>query len=131
MLRSILCVSLSPRASVLALFVLATSLVACDSSPLVAPTDSTIVLLASPAVVPVNSSVELTAVVSRPGGTAVQNGTRVVFSSTLGSLDPKEATTRDGKATVTLRAGTTAGTATVGAVSGEAIADPIEVTIVG
>lgn len=131
MVRSILSGSRSPRGRVVALALLVASFAACDSSPLVAPTDSTIVLTASPAVVPVNSSVELTAVVSRPGGTAVQNGTRVVFSSTLGTLDPKEATTRDGKATVILRVGATAGTATVGAVSGEAIAEAIEVTIVG
>ena len=64
---------------------------------------------------------------SRPG-TPVHNGTVVNFTTTLGSIEPAEATTTSGRATVRLVADGRSGTAVVTAYSGAAI-ETLEVTI--
>ncbi|MEQ1896406.1 MAG: Ig-like domain-containing protein, partial [Vicinamibacterales bacterium] len=94
--------------------------VACDKIPLFAPSQSTITLTAGQRVLPLNASVEVTAVVVEPSGTPVQNGTAVRFSTTLGRVDPVEVETRNGVATTTFHAGTTSGVADVRATSGSA-----------
>ena len=104
---------------------------ACDSLPLLAPSESTIVLLASRSVLPLQETSTITAVITEPAGTPVANGTLVTFSTTLGTLDPPEARTTAGRATVTLRAGTTPGTATLSAFSGDATSNAISIEVVG
>ena len=93
---------------------------ACD--PLVAPVASTISISATTTTVPPGGSTEVTAVVVEEAGTPVHNGTVVRFSSTLGRVEPEEATTTDGVARATFTAGSTAGTAKVTASSGAASA---------
>lgn len=106
----------------------------CQKMPLVAPSGTAITLIAATNVLPVNGSVEITAVLieggqqaaqgnqqatTTPGvGTPVHNGTLVSFTTTLGRIEPAEARTTAGKATVRLIADGRSGTATVRAFSG-------------
>jgi hypothetical protein len=61
------------------------------------------------------------AVTGRVGaGTPVQNGTVITFTTSLGRIEPSEARTHDGQATVRLVTGTASGSATVTAFSGGA-----------
>ncbi|MEK6629536.1 MAG: PKD domain-containing protein [Acidobacteriota bacterium] len=108
-----------PQTAVVLLLVGAAGL-ACDKMPLVAPTGTTITLYASSTGVGLNGSVDLTATVIESAGTAVQNGTVVTFTTTLGSVDPAEARTQNGKVTVKLLSGTRSGVAEVRALSGGA-----------
>jgi len=105
------------------------TLVGCDKAPLTAPTDSAVSLFANQTVVALNGSVEITANVTEPGGVPVQNGTQVNFTTTLGSLQPAEARTSGGKATVRLNAGTASGIAQIRAFSGGAQAEALEVRV--
>jgi hypothetical protein len=91
---------------------------ACDKMPLVAPTDTTITLYASSTTVGLNGSIEITASVIESAGTPVQNGTVVSFTTTLGTIEPAEARTNNGKVTVRFVAGGKSGTADVRAFSG-------------
>ncbi len=91
---------------------------ACDKVPLTAPTGSTVTLFSNTTIVPVNGAAEITATVIEAGGTQVQNGTLVTFTTTIGQLDPAEARTRDGKVTVRLMSGSRSGRAVVRAFSG-------------
>jgi hypothetical protein len=109
---------------------------ACKRIPLYAPSGSTLTLVASANSLAVNGSAEVTAVVieggltsgspTTPGevvagiGTPVHDGTQVVFSTTLGYLDPPEATTKGGRATVRLVGDGRSGTAVITAFSGAA-----------
>jgi len=110
-----------PRLAVLALAGLAIQAgAACDKVPLTAPSSSTITLSAPTAVLPVNGATEVSAVVLEAPGTPVQNGTVVSFTATLGTVDPQEARTKDGKVTVVFRAGSQSGEASISAASGGA-----------
>lgn len=109
--------------------VLGAALVGCDKAPLTAPTDSAVTLFANNTVVALNGSVEVTASVTEPGGVPVQNGTQVVFTTTLGSLEPSEARTSGGRATVRLNAGPSSGLAQVRAFSGGAQAEALEIRV--
>lgn len=114
-----------------AVFALA-ALAACDKVPLMAPTGTTITLYANSTVMPVNGSVEVTATVIESAGTPVQNGTVVTFLTTLGTIDPVEARTNGGKATVRLYSGLQSGTADVRAASGGAsVADALQIKVGG
>lgn len=93
---------------------------ACDKVPLLAPGNSTIALSANATTIPSGGSVGLTAFVTEPSGTAVQNGTTVRFTSTLGTVAPSEVQTRNGLAVATFTAGAGSGVAEVHAVSGGA-----------
>ncbi|MGE3844218.1 MAG: PKD domain-containing protein [Vicinamibacterales bacterium] len=93
---------------------------ACDKIALTAPKDTTITLFANATTVPLNGVVEITATVIEPAGTPVQNGTQVIFTSTLGTLDPAEVRTTNGQATARFAAGSVSGTAKINAVSGAA-----------
>ena len=122
--------AVASKALRVALFaVFAAAMVACDKAPLTAPTDSAVTLFANNLVVALNGSIEITASVTEPGGIPVQNGTQVNFTTTLGTLDPAEARTSGGKATVRLNAGGASGIAQVRAFSGGAQAEAIEVRI--
>lgn len=104
---------------------------ACDKVPLTAPTGSTVTLFSNTTIVPVNGAAEITATVIESGGTLVQNGTLVSFTTTIGQIDPTEARTRDGKVTVRLVAGTRSGRAVVRAFSGGATSGDLTVDIGG
>lgn len=94
--------------------------VACDKAQLLAPTSSTITVSAPTRVLPSGGTTEVTAYVQEQSGTPVQNGTTVRFSSTLGSVAPIEAQTRNGVALTTFYAGSSSGIAEVRASSGAA-----------
>jgi len=93
---------------------------ACDKAQLLAPTKSTITVSAPTRVLPSGGSTEVTAFVMESGGTPVQNGTTVRFTSTLGRVDPGEAQTRNGLAITTFFAGDSSGIAEIRASSGAA-----------
>lgn len=93
---------------------------ACEKVPLTSPTGSTISLSTNSNIVPVNGSVDVTATVTESAGTAVQNGTTVIFTSDFGRMDPAEAKTQNGRATVRFMASGQSGTVKVNAYSGAA-----------
>ena len=103
-----------------AIVIVAVVTTACDKVPLTAPTNSTVTLTAPTRTLPLGGTTEVTATVLESGGTPVQNGTTVRFTTTLGSVTPVEAQTRNGVATATFNAGTASGTATIRATSGGA-----------
>ena len=102
---------------------------ACDSVPLVAPTQSTMRLVVSDTSVPNGGSTTITATVTELSGTPVHDGTVVTFSTTLGAVYPAEAPTARGRASATFTAGEESGTAEVLAYSGGAISEAVQVTI--
>ena len=71
----------------------------CENLPLLAPTESTIIVVASDSAIPVDGESVITAVVTESVGTPAQNGTQVTFSTTLGSIIPQESKTQNGRAT--------------------------------
>lgn len=99
-----------------ALFLL--TLTACDTAPLLAPTNSRISLVANSRVLPIGGSTTLEATVLENSGSPVPNGTTVRFTTNLGRVEPAEATTRNGVATTTFHSGTESGVARVQAISG-------------
>jgi adhesin/invasin len=104
---------------------------ACDKVPLLAPTESTVNLTVSTTTLAVNGTAQVIATVIEQAGTPVQNGTHVTFTGSLGTFEPPEAVTQNGKAVTTFRAGGQSGTAMIGAVSGAARAEEVEVKIGG
>jgi len=94
---------------------------ACDSVPLLAPSGSTITLTASTNAIPSNGTAQLTAYILEASGTPPHPGTQVIFTTTLGVIEPGEATTDiNGRAQATFRANGQNGTATINAASGGA-----------
>jgi PKD repeat protein len=104
---------------------------ACDKVPLLAPTESTITLTVSTTTVPVSGTATLLASVVEAAGTPVHNGTLVTFTSSFGTVDPVEARTEGGVAIARFVAGTQSGTAVIGAFSGAAKAENVEVKVGG
>jgi adhesin/invasin len=92
----------------------------CDSAPLLAPTQSTITVSAPARVLPNGGTTEVSAYVVEQAGTAVQNGTAVRFTTTLGTLDPPTALTHNGVARTMFSAGSVSGIAEIRATSGSA-----------
>jgi len=110
--------------------VLAASLgAACDSVPLVAPTESTVQLVVADTSLPNGASTSVTAAVTELGGTPVHDGTVVTFTATLGVIHPPEAPTVRGQARATFTAGDESGAASLRAYSGNAVSEEVEVTI--
>jgi adhesin/invasin len=103
-----------------AIAMVAAGATACDKAPLLAPTNSSITLTATTRVLPLGGSTEVTAYVVEQAGTPVQNGTVVRFVTSLGRVEPVEATTHNGVASATFMAGDVSGVAEVRAVSGAA-----------
>jgi adhesin/invasin len=95
---------------------------ACQKVPLLAPTGSTITLTAGSTALSVNGTTDIIAQVLEASGTSPQDGTVVIFTTTLGSIEPTEARTNGGRVTVKFRAGTANGTAIITASSGAASA---------
>lgn len=85
--------------------------------------------MASDPVIALDGESVITAVVTESSGTAVQNGTLVTFSTTLGTLDPQESRTQDGRATTRLLGGKAAGIAMVSAFSGASTSNTLLVQI--
>jgi adhesin/invasin len=103
----------------------------CDKMSLVSPTGSTITLTINKTSVPINGTAEVTASVIESAGTPVQNGTVVTFTSSFGTIDPREARTEGGTARV-IFTGTQSGIAKIGAFSGGAkTAADLEVRVGG
>jgi hypothetical protein len=103
----------------------------CDKVPLLAPTESTITLNVSTTTVQVNGTATLMASVVEAAGTPVHNGTVVTFTASFGTVDPPEAQTNGGVATARFVAGGQSGTAVIGAFSGAARAETVEVKVGG
>src|ERR1044071_9572175 len=72
--------------------------VGCDKVQLTAPASSTITLTAPTKMLPTGGSTEVSAQVLEQGGTPVQNGTTVRFTTNLGRVDPVETQTKNGVA---------------------------------
>jgi hypothetical protein len=117
---------------------------ACNRMPLLAPSGSAIRLVASATALSADGATDITAVVIEGGqsaespdetgsviagaGTPVHDGTLVYFLTSIGRVEPSEARTKGGRATVRLFADGRAGTATVTAMYGGAVST-IEVDI--
>lgn len=104
---------------------------ACEKVPLLAPTQSTIVLVPTTTVVAANGTAQITASVVEQAGTVVQNGTLVTFTTNLGAIEPREGRTQNGQVTVEFRANGQSGTAKIGAFSGGIRATDIELRVGG
>ena len=92
----------------------------CDKVPLLAPSGSTVTLSANATTIPTGGTVGLTAFVAESNGSAVQNGTTVRFTTTLGTVTPSNVQTTNGIAVASFNAGDQSGVATVTAISGGA-----------
>jgi len=92
--------------------------IGCDKVPLTAPTGSSVFISTASTFVPTGGTTQVTAFVAESGGTQVQNGTTVHFSTNLGRMDPVDAQTTNGYAVSTFIAGDSAGVADVRANSG-------------
>jgi len=121
--------SLTSRTACVASLLAALAVSACDKVPLLAPTNTTIRLVAGLGVLPVAGSTEITAVVIESAGTAVQNGTVVTFTSSLGTVEPREARTQNGQVTVRFIAGAQSGSAKIGAFSGGSKSEDLEILV--
>src|SRR5438128_6787038 len=91
----------------------------CEKVPLLAPTGSSITLTTSTNVVSANGSAVVLAQVLEAAGTPPHSGTHVVFTTTLGRVEPSDTTTdTSGRATVTFFASSYNGTATISSSAG-------------
>jgi hypothetical protein len=96
--------------------------IACEDVPLLAPSGSTITLTASTNAMPANATTEIIAQVLEPAGTAPHSGTLIIFTTTLGSIEPFEARTDvNGRVIVRFNSGPASGTAVITAGSGGAV----------
>ncbi len=109
----------------------AVALAGCQHLALLAPSGSVINLFATTNTLSANGTTDITATVIENGaaagtgttptagqGTPVNNGTLVSFTTTLGTIDPSEARTHNGKVTVKFTGDGRSGTATITAFSG-------------
>src|SRR2546427_1164496 len=95
--------------------------VSCEKVPLLAPSSASITLTASATVLPLNGTTDLVAQVLEQAGSPPHSGTHVIFTTTLGSVQPPEAETDlNGRVVVKFHAGTASGIATIIASSGGA-----------
>jgi len=96
---------------------------ACQKVPLLAPTSSTITLIASATALPLNGSTDVIAQIVEPSGTPPHSGTQVTFTTSLGTVQPSQAETDiSGRVIVKFLAGSSSGSATITATSGGASA---------
>jgi hypothetical protein len=113
--------TLSRPAQHLALLAASFIVAGCEKVPLLAPTGSTITLTSATTALPINGTATIIAQVLESSGTPPHSGTRVTFTTTLGTIEPSEASTdTSGRVTVTFNAGTASGVAIIGATSGGA-----------
>ncbi len=103
---------------------------ACESPTPVAPAESGLSVSANPTRIGVDGESEITVIARKSDGSAVNEGTEINFSTTLGTISPTIATTNDrGIATSTLRGDGRVGLATVEVSSGAATPVPIDIQI--
>lgn len=121
--------SLTSRSAASLAVLAAVTLSACDKVPLLAPTNTTIRLSSSVGVLPIAGSAEIVAVVIESAGTPVQNGTVITFTSSLGTVEPREARTSNGQVTVRYVAGSLSGKAAISAFSGGSKSDNLEILV--
>src|SRR5574339_27160 len=108
-------------AGLAAILALAALTATCDSVPLLAPSGSSITLTASTNAIGANGTAQLIAQVLEPSGTPPHPGTQVIFTTTLGVVEPATATTDvNGRAIATFRGNGVNGIATINAASGGA-----------
>jgi hypothetical protein len=101
---------------------LAVAMPCCNQVILTAPQGSTMQVFANPSVISTNGGVSvISALVMKPNGLPVADGTVVQFFTTLGQIVP-QGKTNDGVARVNLVAGSLSGEANVTAISGGAVA---------
>ncbi|MEO8483380.1 MAG: PKD domain-containing protein [Acidobacteriota bacterium] len=122
--------------------VAAAALASCRRVPLTAPSGAGITLIGA-STVAANGQIEITAVViegSAPssstsaattstGGTPVHDGTVVTFTTTLGRIEPVDAETKNGKATVKLVTDGKSGVASITAFSGSAKSEALDINV--
>src|ERR1700681_4415034 len=110
------------RTGALALFPAALALTAaCQTVPLLAPSGSSITLTPTATALSVNGTADIIAQVIQASGTSPQQGTLVIFTTTLGSIQPSQAETDiNGRVTVKFVAGAASGAASITASSGGA-----------
>jgi PKD domain/Bacterial Ig-like domain (group 1) len=130
----------------------------CDKMPLLAPQGTVITLFASNNVLPLNGSLDITAIAIEAGGsttpaptapttpgtpttpttptpgqpgtgTPVHNGTLITFTTTVGRIEPTEARTHNGQATVRLVSTGQSGVARVTAFSGGARSSELTINV--
>ena len=102
----------------------------CDKASPVAPAGTTISLSVNPSRIEITGQASVTAIIRRDNGTAVNPGTEVNFSTSLGSLDPELAKTDDaGVARTTLSGAGQVGVATIEASTGAATPSTVELQI--
>src|SRR4029453_4351845 len=86
---------------------------------------STITLSTGVTALSLNESADIIAQVIEASGTPPQNGTHIIFTTTLGTIQPSEAETDiSGRVQVRFFAGSANGTATITAISGAASTGP-------
>jgi adhesin/invasin len=104
-----------------ALAVLAAISGGCQRVPLLAPTGSSITLTATTTALSANGTATIIGQIIEAAGTPPHSGTHVTFTTTLGRIEPSEASTDiNGRVTTTFIAGGSNGTATISALSGGA-----------
>ena len=106
------------RVRVVAVAMAFLALASCNKAALLAPTNSTITLVAASRILPNGGTTQLTATVLENSGQPVPNGTTVRFTASLGRVDPIEAETSNGVAVATFIAGSESGVAEIRAISG-------------
>jgi adhesin/invasin len=121
--------SLTSRTAFVGSLLAAVIVAGCDKVPLLAPTNTTIRLTSGLGVLPIGGSTEITAIVIESAGTPVQNGTVVTFTSSLGTVEPREARSSNGQVTVRYVAGAQSGSAKIGAFSGGSKSDDLEILV--
>lgn len=121
--------SLTYRTALVGFLLAAVAVSGCDKVPLLAPTNTTIRLTSGLGVLPIAGSTEIIAIVIESAGTPVQNGTVVTFTSSLGTVEPREARTANGQVAVRYIAGTQSGTAKIGAFSGGSKSEDLEILV--
>src|SRR5689334_24244908 len=103
---------------------------ACNRVPLLAPSGSSITLTTATSILPVNGSATIIAQVVESAGTAPQAGTHVTFTTSLGTIQPSDATTdSSGRATAVFTS-SASGSATITAISGVATTGTNELRII-
>lgn len=107
--------------SLLAVLVGALLVARCEQVSLVAPSGSTIKITAQATALPANGTTDVIGQVLEAAGTPPHSGTVILFTTTLGSIEPAEARTdQNGRVIVKYRAGLNNGTAIITATSGAA-----------
>jgi len=101
----------------------------CEKSPLPAPEGSTLIIRANPSVVPPNGVSQITVFGTEQNGTPLRDGVEILFSATMGGIEPVSTTIKDGKAEATFYAGATPGSAVIKAMTRNGQEVTLDVTI--